>query len=174
MELFSFNTIHIIVSKSLENTQLWWKTLQLTARKRFHQTKRKLLPRRRHTYVLSESRTLCTSPSSYSKKGWLVFGVCCFLVSLFFSSSKGSTWHRSESRRVLNFPPVTIFPYPNLPLIFEVLIVDRAWLGRGSRYKLRENSSLYLMQSLEKSLTFLQSQFSLSKPSSNFWGTGRG
>ena len=46
---------------------------------------------------------------------------------------------KSESRNVLNLPLVTIFPYQNLPPIFEVLVVDRAWLWRGSRYKLREN-----------------------------------
>ena len=40
-----------------------------------------------------------------------------------------------ESRKVLNLPPVTIFPYQKLPLIFEVLVVDRAWLGRGSHYE---------------------------------------
>ena len=38
----------------------------------------------------------------------------------------------SESRKVLNLPPVIIFPYRNLPPIFEVLVVDKAWLGRGS------------------------------------------
>ena len=48
---------------------------------------------------------------------------------------------RTESRKVLKLPPVTIFPYQNLPpvIIFEVRVVDRAWLRRGSRYKLREN-----------------------------------
>ena len=45
----------------------------------------------------------------------------------------------TESRKVFNLPPVTIFPYQNLPPIFEVLVVDRAWLGRGSLYKFREN-----------------------------------
>ena len=45
----------------------------------------------------------------------------------------------AESRKVLNLPPVTIFPYQNLPQMFEVLVVDRAWLGRDSRYNLREN-----------------------------------
>ena len=44
----------------------------------------------------------------------------------------------AESRKVLNLPLVTIFPYQNLPPIFEVLVVDRAWIGRGSCYKLRE------------------------------------
>ena len=32
-----------------------------------------------------------------------------------------------------------MFPYQNLPPIVEVLVVDMAGLGRGSRYKLREN-----------------------------------
>ena len=44
-----------------------------------------------------------------------------------------------ESRKVLNFPPVTNFPYQNLPPIFEVLLVDRVGLRRGSCYKLREH-----------------------------------
>ena len=33
----------------------------------------------------------------------------------------------SESRKVSNLPPVTIFPYQNLPPILEVLVVARAW-----------------------------------------------
>ena len=33
----------------------------------------------------------------------------------------------AESRKVLNLPPITIFPYQNLPPIVEVLVVDRAW-----------------------------------------------
>ena len=45
----------------------------------------------------------------------------------------------AESRKVFNLPPAIIFHYQNLPLIFEVLVVDRAWLGRGSRYKLRKH-----------------------------------
>ena len=36
-----------------------------------------------------------------------------------------------ESRKVLNLPSVTIFPYQKLPPIFEVLIVDRALLRHG-------------------------------------------
>ena len=32
------------------------------------------------------------------------------------------------------------FPFFNLPPIFEILVVDMAWLGRGSRFKLRENT----------------------------------
>ena len=43
----------------------------------------------------------------------------------------------AESRKVLNLPPVTIFPHHNLPPIHEVLVLARAWLGRGSRYTLR-------------------------------------
>ena len=37
----------------------------------------------------------------------------------------------SESRQVLNLPPITIFPYHNLLPIFEVLDVDRALLRHG-------------------------------------------
>ena len=46
---------------------------------------------------------------------------------------------KAESRKVLNLPPVTVFPYQNLPPIFEVLVGARTGLGCGSRYKLREN-----------------------------------
>ena len=45
----------------------------------------------------------------------------------------------AKSRKVLNIPPVTMFPYQNLPQICEVLVVAKAWLGRDSRYKLTEN-----------------------------------
>ena len=36
-----------------------------------------------------------------------------------------------ESKKVLNLPPVTNFPYQNIPPIFKVLVVDRAWLGQS-------------------------------------------
>ena len=57
----------------------------------------------------------------------------------------------TESRKVFNLPPVTIFPYQNLPQIFEVLVVDRAWIWRGSRYKLREN----ILVRVQKSFWFI-------------------
>ena len=56
-----------------------------------------------------------------------------FLIPLICS------FKQTESRKVLNLPPVTILPYQNLPPIVQVLIIDRVGLERGSRNKLREH-----------------------------------
>ena len=41
------------------------------------------------------------------------------------------------------------FSLSNIPPIFEVLLVDRAWLGRGSRYKLRERTHIFYSYGIE-------------------------
>ena len=83
-----------------------------------------------------------------SLDGWLIrlakHDLCILTVVWLMATPVSKGWKemkrkRTESRRVFNLPPVTIFPYQNLPSIFEVLVVDRAGLGRGSRYKLREH-----------------------------------
>ena len=70
----------------------------------------------------------------------------------------------AESRKVLNLPPVTIFPYQNAPPVFEVLVVDRAWLGRGSHYKLRENIFVYYSYGFESMVIV-----AVNKPVLEYW-----